>query len=137
MHSRLIIPARFLSLIAHLVIIIVLFWSKDTIINNCTSSNVNEESLSSQKNTELIVGFTFSLFLLTCELFGHLSGLSMFVDLPGLLSTFLHVSASVCLCLYWTLMWQCDTFWYIFAFGSVVPFFSEVVTILAVIRLRL
>ncbi|PIO34282.1 hypothetical protein AB205_0072430, partial [Aquarana catesbeiana] len=68
------IPARFLTLLAHLVIVVTIFWSR-----------VSASLLSRRLSYWLIVALSVTLGMFVIELAGFLSGVSMFNNTQSLL----------------------------------------------------
>ncbi|KAJ8387892.1 hypothetical protein AAFF_G00149270 [Aldrovandia affinis] len=152
---------RFLTLTAHLVIVITIFWSRESNVLACLPLEFTQEEFNTQ-DTQLVVGLSVTLGLFAVELAGFFSGVSMFNSSQGLLSIAAHVSASVSLLfflfeqwpchMYWWIFgffsasiclsffvfqkWECWTYWFIFAFCSVIPALVEVFLFIAVFGLK-
>ncbi|XP_058870517.1 transmembrane protein 107-like isoform X3 [Acipenser ruthenus] len=109
------VPARFLTLTAHLVIVITIFWSRDSNVLACLPLQYTQEQYQA-RDTELIVALSVTLGLFVVELAGFLSGVSMFNSSQSLLSLAAHCSASVCLSFFVFQQWECWTYWYMFGF---------------------
>ncbi|ELU14885.1 hypothetical protein CAPTEDRAFT_96181 [Capitella teleta] len=77
------VPARFLCMIAHLVLTIVILLSRDSNVKACLPLNYSPNEYDS-KDTEfpsrLIVGLSVALGLLVFELVGFMGGISMFMS---------------------------------------------------------
>ncbi|XP_069502567.1 transmembrane protein 107 isoform X2 [Ambystoma mexicanum] len=129
------VPSRFLTLLAHLVIVITIFWSRENNVLACLPVTYTPEQFTS-KDTELIVALSITLGLFVVELAGFLSGVSMFNNTQSLISLVAHSSASVCLSFFVFEKWECFTYWYIFGFCSVLPAFIEVILFIAVFGLK-
>ncbi|KPP57247.1 hypothetical protein Z043_125052, partial [Scleropages formosus] len=141
------VPARFLTLTAHLVIVITIFW--------------------------LVVALSVTLGLFFIELMGFFSGVSMFNSSSltpalcnkstlNLLASAAHASASIALlfflfeqwscAIYWWIFafcsasvclsffvfqqWECWTYWFVFAFCSALPAVVEILLFIAVFGLK-
>uniref|UniRef100_A0A8K9X1G5 Transmembrane protein 107 n=1 Tax=Oncorhynchus mykiss TaxID=8022 RepID=A0A8K9X1G5_ONCMY len=91
------VPARFLTLTAHLVIVILV-----TVIVLI--------------GPQLVVALPVTMGLFAIELAGFFSGVSMFNCTQGLLSTAAHASASVALLFFLFEQWACEIYWWILAF---------------------
>ncbi|XP_043087286.1 transmembrane protein 107 isoform X2 [Puntigrus tetrazona] len=111
------VPARFLTLAAHLVIVITIFWSRDNNIQSCLPLEFTEEQFKAE-DTRLLVALSVTLGLFGIELTGFLSGASMFNSNQALLSLVSHSSACVSLSCFVFQRWPCWTYWIIFSFCS-------------------
>ncbi|XP_069073593.1 transmembrane protein 107 isoform X1 [Pleurodeles waltl] len=129
------VPSRFLTLIAHLVIVITIFWSRNNNVLACLPVNYTPEQFTS-RDTELVVALSITLGLFVVELVGFLSGVSMFNNTQGLISIAAHASASVSLLFFLFEQWDCSIYWWIFAFCSVLPAFVEIILFIAVFGLK-
>nr|XP_033781288.1 transmembrane protein 107 isoform X6 [Geotrypetes seraphini] len=115
------VPSRFLTLIAHLVIVITIFWSR---------------VLPVHPSKIMIVALSVTLGLFAVELVGFLSGVSMFNNAQSLLSLCAHCSASICLSFFVFQKWECFTYWYILGFCSALPACIEIILFIAVFGLK-
>ncbi|XP_053426577.1 transmembrane protein 107 isoform X1 [Nycticebus coucang] len=109
------VPSRFLTLLAHLVVVITLFWSRESNILACLPLRFTSEEYEKQ-DIQLVVALSITLGLFAVELAGFLSGVSMFNSTQSLISIGAHCSASVALSFFIFERWECSTYWYIFAF---------------------
>lgn len=121
------IPARFMLLIAHLVLAIILFSSIEENIVACLPEG---STITDAKRTEFIVGLALTIGLISIELLGFISGVSMFMPTQDMISIFAHCSGTVALAFFIFEAWPCTTFWWIFGFCSVFPAFTEILSIL-------
>ncbi|VDP36423.1 unnamed protein product [Soboliphyme baturini] len=71
------VPTRFLAMTAHLVAIIILFWSKDSYVQSNFVGNVNAQEYA-KKSTEFTIALSASLVCLLVEIVGFFAGFSMF-----------------------------------------------------------
>ncbi|XP_076472548.1 transmembrane protein 107-like [Babylonia areolata] len=126
------VPARFLTIIAHLIIVIVIFWSRDENIKSCLPENYTTTQYD-DKDMELIIGLSVTLGLFLLELIGFMGGLTMFFPFQSLLSTVAHTGAAVALSYFLFDTWPCDWYWYVFGFCSAFPAFTEIVSIMGVL----
>uniref|UniRef100_A0A3P9I4X7 Transmembrane protein 107 n=3 Tax=Oryzias TaxID=8089 RepID=A0A3P9I4X7_ORYLA len=108
------IPARFLTIIAHLVIVITIFWSRENNVKACLPLEFTQEQYDTE-DRKLVVALSATLGLFAIELAGFFSGVSMFSSSQGLLSLAVHCSASVSLSFFVFEQWECWTYWVIFA----------------------
>ncbi|XP_033958921.1 transmembrane protein 107 like isoform X2 [Pseudochaenichthys georgianus] len=129
------VPARFLTLTAHLVIVITIFWSREHNVKACLPLDFTQEQYDDE-DMKLVVGLAVTLGLFAVELAGFFSGVSMFNCSQGLLSLAVHCSASVSLSFFVIEKWECWTYWVIFAICSVLPAFVEMFLFIAVFGLK-
>ncbi|XP_034030645.1 transmembrane protein 107-like isoform X2 [Thalassophryne amazonica] len=129
------VPARFLTIIAHLVIVITIFWSRDNNVKASLPLEFTTEQYE-QEDRKLVVALSVTIGLFAVELAGFFSGVSMFNCSQGLLSLVVHCSASVSLSHFVFEKWECWTYWVIFAFCSVLPAFVEILLFIAVFGLK-
>ncbi|XP_029437332.1 transmembrane protein 107 isoform X3 [Rhinatrema bivittatum] len=129
------VPSRFLTLVAHLVIVITIFWSRENNVLACLPPTYTKEEYSS-RDTEMIVALSVTLGLFAVELAGFLSGVSMFNNTQSLISLSAHCSASISLSFFVFQKWECFTYWYILGFCSALPAFIEVILFIAVFGLK-
>uniref|UniRef100_A0A8D2CUF7 Transmembrane protein 107 n=1 Tax=Sciurus vulgaris TaxID=55149 RepID=A0A8D2CUF7_SCIVU len=109
------VPSRFLTLLAHLVVVITLFWSRDSNIQACLPLRFTPEEYEKQ-DIQLVTALSVTLGLFAVELAGFFSGVSMFNSTQSLISIGAHCSASVALSFFIFERWECTTYWYIFVF---------------------
>ncbi|XP_073794587.1 transmembrane protein 107 like isoform X2 [Danio rerio] len=125
------VPARFLTLIAHLVIVIIIFWSREYSVRACLPLDYTNEEYTAE-DTRLVVALSVTLGLLAIELVGFLCGISMFNNNQALLSIGCHSSGSVALLFFMFEQWTCSIYWWIFSFCSVIPALYEMVIVVVV-----
>ncbi|KAL2765799.1 transmembrane protein 107 isoform 1 [Daubentonia madagascariensis] len=135
------VPSRFLTLLAHLVVVITLFWSRDSNILAGLPLRFTPEEYEKQDThplplCRLVVALSVTLGLFAVELAGFLSGVSMFNSTQSLISIGAHCSASVALSFFIFERWECTTYWYIFAFCSALPAVTEMALFVAVFGLK-
>ncbi|XP_030622530.1 transmembrane protein 107 isoform X2 [Chanos chanos] len=123
-----IVPARFLTLIAHLVIVITIFWSRSNNVQACLPLDFSEEEYNTE-DTRLVVALSVTLGLFGVELAGFFSGVSMFNHSQSLLSLAAHCSASICLSFFVFQKWECWTY-------CVIPALCELILFIAVFGLK-
>nr|XP_020493094.1 transmembrane protein 107 isoform X1 [Labrus bergylta] len=129
------VPARFLTITAHLVIVITIFWSRENNVTACLPLDFTPEQYENE-DRKLVVGLAVTLGLFAIELVGFFSGVSMFNCSQGLLSAGVHASATVALLFFLFEQWDCDIYWWILVICSVLPAFVEVVLFIAVFGLK-
>jgi len=104
------IPARFLVMIAHLVIIITMFWSLTPNVQACLPVPYTAEEFNNAE-TFLIVLLSITLGLFCVELGGFMSGVSMFNVSQSLLSVAAHAGACVALSFFLFDEYACSDYW--------------------------
>ncbi|XP_048471406.1 transmembrane protein 107 like isoform X3 [Rhincodon typus] len=78
------IPSRFLTLVAHLVIVIDIFWSRENNVLASLPPTYTPHQYQS-RDTELIVALSVTLGMFLIELLGFFSGVSMFNSTQSLI----------------------------------------------------
>ncbi|XP_041843583.1 transmembrane protein 107 like isoform X2 [Melanotaenia boesemani] len=129
------VPARFLTILAHLVIVITIFWSRENNVKASLPLDFTKEQFDAE-DRQLVVALAVTLGLFGIELAGFFSGVSMFNCSQGLLSLAVHCSASVSLSFFVFEKWECWTYWVIFGTCSVLPAFVEILLFIAVFGLK-
>ncbi|XP_013882544.1 transmembrane protein 107 like isoform X2 [Austrofundulus limnaeus] len=129
------VPARFLTIIAHLVIVITIFWSRENNVKACLPLDFTQEQYDTA-DKKLVVGLAVTLGLFAVELAGFFSGVSMLNCSQALLSLAAHCSGSVSLSFFVFERWECWTYWVIFATCSVLPASVELLLFTAVFGLK-
>ncbi|BFZ01442.1 hypothetical protein BsWGS_04481 [Bradybaena similaris] len=129
------IPARFLTIIAHLVLVIVILWTRDENIKMSLPEEYTPSQFES-KNTEFIVALSITLGLFAVELIGFVGGVTMFMSFQGLLSTMAHSAAAITLSYFLFDQWPCEWYWYIFGFCSAFPAVTEAIYIIGILCFR-
>ncbi|CAH0554863.1 unnamed protein product [Brassicogethes aeneus] len=126
------IPARFLILIAHFTICVTLLWNSRESVKSCLPEMITDQAYNSH-HTQLVTGLSVAITMICFELFAFLIGLTMFNSTSALLSVGGHASSCVLLCYFILDSWQCGWFWWIFAFGSVLPILNDVCVVFDVL----
>ncbi|CAL1527270.1 unnamed protein product [Lymnaea stagnalis] len=129
------IPARFLTIIAHLVLVIVIFWTREENIKMCLPEDYKQSDYDS-KDVEMIVALSITLGLFVIELVGFMGGITMFMSFQGLLSTAAHSGAAIALAYFLFDQWPCQWYWYIFGFCSAFPACMEIIYIIGILCFR-
>ncbi|KAF6299965.1 transmembrane protein 107 [Rhinolophus ferrumequinum] len=135
------VPSRFLTLLAHLVVVITLFWSRDSNIQAClpltfTPEEYEKQDIHPLPLCRLVAALSVTLGLFAVELAGFFSGVSMFNSTQSLISIGAHCSASVALSFFIFERWECTTYWYIFVFCSALPAVTEMALFISVFGLK-
>ncbi|XP_006062962.1 transmembrane protein 107 [Bubalus kerabau] len=129
------VPSRFLTLLAHLVVVITLFWSRDSNIQACLPLKFTPEEYEKQ-DIQLVAALSVTLALFAVELAGFFLGVSMFNSTQSLISIGAHCGASVALAFFIFERWECTTYWYIFVFCSALPAVTEMTLFISVFGLK-
>ncbi|XP_069765578.1 transmembrane protein 107 like isoform X4 [Narcine bancroftii] len=129
------IPSRFLTLVAHFLIVINIFWSREDNVLACLPLSYNLHQYQA-RDTELIVALSVTLGMFLIELLGFFSGVSMFNSTQNLISISAHCCGSILLSFFVFEKWECWTYWYIFGFCSALPACIEIVLVVSVFGLR-
>jgi hypothetical protein len=132
LHASGFVPARFLILVAHFVLLVVLLIDRDENIKACLPLDFAAEDYD-RKDAELAAGLAVALALIFVELAGFLSGVSMFSPSVALLSMAAHASASVALAYFCLDVWDCNLYWWVFSLCSVLPALAELMLTLAIL----
>ncbi|PSN38758.1 Transmembrane protein 107 [Blattella germanica] len=77
------IPARFLTLTAHLTIVIVVLWARDENVKACLPFEYDAEDYA-KKDTEMQAGLSVAIVLIGFELLTFLTGITMFMPSTAL-----------------------------------------------------
>ncbi|XP_065066676.1 transmembrane protein 107-like [Rhopilema esculentum] len=132
-NAGIILPARFLCIMAHIIITITIFWSKNANVVACLPLRYTTTEYDT-KDTELTVGLSISLGLLVIELISFFAGVSMFKAGISMLSVICHASAAITLSLFVLNSMDCDAFWYVFGFCCALPTVIEFFAIIGYCR---
>ncbi|XP_005101172.1 transmembrane protein 107 [Aplysia californica] len=129
------VPARFLTLIAHLVLTIVILWTREENIKMCLPDDYTQAEYD-DKDTQMLVAYSVTLALFLVELVGFMGGITMFMPFQGLLSTVAHSAAAIALSYFLFDQWPCQWYWYIFGFCSAFPAVTEIVYMIGILCFR-
>ncbi|XP_043820308.1 transmembrane protein 107 [Dromiciops gliroides] len=129
------VPSRFLTLLAHLVIVITIFWTRDINIQANLPLNFDPEDFEKEES-KLVIALSITLCLFLIELIGFFSGVTMFNSTQSLFSIAVHCSATVSLAFFVFEGWEASTYWYIFTFCSVLPATTEIIMLITVFVLK-
>ena len=135
LHASGLVPTRFLTLIAHLLLTITILISREENVKACLPFEYTENQYE-RKDVELSVGLSVAIGLLGIELLGFFSGISMFSPSVVLLSITAHASASVSLAYFCLDVWDCNLYWWIFGFCCVLPALAEMILMIGVLGLK-
>ncbi|XP_022090254.1 transmembrane protein 107-like [Acanthaster planci] len=114
------IPARFLCIIAHMVVSITILWSRDANLKACLPASYSQEQYDSA-DRGFLAGLILSLIFIVMELAGFMSGVTIFVNMESLFSITAHSVGAVFLSYFLFEVWPCNTYWYMFGCCSAFP----------------
>uniref|UniRef100_A0A672S6P4 Transmembrane protein 107 n=1 Tax=Sinocyclocheilus grahami TaxID=75366 RepID=A0A672S6P4_SINGR len=106
------VPARFLTLVAHLVIVIIIFWSRENSVRACLPLDYTNEEYRLE-DTRYDAEVTPLLFL------KDILGFLMTTESQDL-AIGCHASGSVALLFFLFEQWTCSIYWWIFGFCRVI-----------------
>ncbi|KAI5710523.1 hypothetical protein M8J76_004974 [Diaphorina citri] len=134
-YSNSLIPARFLSLIGHMTILIIIFWSLEESSRKCLRHDQEEDDLIDQMR-RMKWGVSLALAFIVIEFLGFLSGCSMFHPSYAILNIGCHGFAAIVLSLSLLQTYSCSLYWWIFVVCSALPVFIECIIIFNCLVLR-
>ncbi len=136
LHASGLVPTRFLTLMAHLVLCVTLLLAREDNVKACLPFDHTEEQFR-RKDVELSAGLGVAIGLLVIELVGFASGVSMFgAPSVALFSIAAHATASVALSYFALDVWDCSLYWWIFAFCSALPALAELTLMVGVLGMK-
>ena len=124
-----------MTMISHLILCVTVLLSRDANVLACLPFDHKPEEYS-RKNIELAAGLSVAIGLLGIEFIGFLSGLTMFSSSVALLSIITHATASVAMGYFALDVWDCNLYWWIFTFCSVLPALVEIFVMIGVLGLK-
>ncbi|XP_046441917.1 transmembrane protein 107-like [Daphnia pulex] len=129
-----VIPTRFLTLLAHFFILVCLLWDKEENLRLCLLKYDTEYA--GYFHNEYVISLALSLTSVAFEFFGFLCGISMFSELHSLLSIVCHTVAAFMWSISYIEQWDCSSpySWYLFIFCSGLPLTSELAVFISFIR---
>lgn len=129
------IPLRFMVLMGHFVIIVVMLWSREEIVNVCVDWDEPETLVqqTQSKDIELTTAFSLSVACVSIELLCFLTGISMFYPLHSFLCFLCHAFACIGLGMFVIDGWECGLVWWLFALFTLIPALAEVVLISSIL----
>ncbi|XP_032836711.1 transmembrane protein 107-like isoform X2 [Petromyzon marinus] len=130
-----VVPARFLTMVSHLVVVVTIFWSKEVSVLGSLPLEATKAEVTS-KETELTVALSVTIALFAVELLGFLSGVTTLNYTQGLLSVCAHASGSIALSFFLLEGWPLTTYWAVFTFCSALPAAVEVTLIVCAITCK-
>ncbi|XP_050740159.1 transmembrane protein 107-like [Eriocheir sinensis] len=129
------VPARFLTLTSHLVLLVTLLMAREENVLACLPLEYTQVEYN-RRDAEFLGGLVGGIALAALELIGFITGGSMFASLPSIISIACHSGASVSLAYLVLDAWDCRLYWWVFALTSVLPALLEVGVIVNVFMLK-
>ncbi|XP_045125634.1 transmembrane protein 107-like [Portunus trituberculatus] len=129
------IPARFLTLTSHLVLLVTILMAREENVLACLPVEYSSSEYS-LRDGEFLGGLVAGIALTALELIGFITGVSMFASLPSIVSIACHSGASVSLAYLVLDSWDCQLYWWVFALTSVLPALVEVGVMVNVLMLK-
>lgn len=131
-----IIPARFIILILHLFLTIIILWSRSQNLNACMYGEYSQSHYDTL-DVQLIIGVSISFFLFALEFGGFLSAFSITFHWQNVISVVTHAAGIIVLCFYLFDVWCSNYYWYVFGFCCLIPGLTELaVWIMRIIMLQ-
>ncbi|CAH8648403.1 unnamed protein product [Dicrocoelium dendriticum] len=123
------VPTRFLVIMAHLVLCgTLLLDKKSDIIDRSLPKRFSADD-ARRVYHQCLTAFILSVIFLLLELFGFLSGATMFMGTYNLVSVLFHFSGVVATSYFIVERWNIFSYWYIFVGSICIPFVLEIVNI--------
>lgn len=129
------IPARFLTLTSHLVLLVNMLLAREENVKACLPQEYTQMEYN-RRDGELLGGLIAGIALIAIEFIGFVTGVSMFTGLASLISILCHSCASVSLAYMVIDVWDCRMYWWVFGLASVLPTLIEVGVITSVLVLK-
>ncbi|XP_064642318.1 transmembrane protein 107-like isoform X2 [Lineus longissimus] len=123
------VPTRFLCLVAHLIVTIMIFWVRDYNVKASLASGYTQEEYTA-KDTELIIGLSVALGLFALEFIGFFGGISMFMHSQGLISITAHAAGAGALTYFFFWRWTIIDFWMITAWANGLPALLDLIILI-------
>lgn len=128
------IPTRFLTTLAHLLAVLMIFSSKANNIRVALPVTHNADEFN-ELDSELTIGLWLAVACLAIEMIGLFGGYTIFRTGVTLQYILAHFVGCVALTFYMTESWHYSTFWYIFVICSVPPALMELsVMVMSTVR---
>ncbi|KAK7070648.1 hypothetical protein SK128_022703 [Halocaridina rubra] len=129
------IPARFLTLTSHLVLLLNILLAREENVKACLPLEYTPDDYR-RRDGEFLGGLIAGIALLSVEFIGFVTGVSMFTGLASLISILCHSGASISLAFMVIDVWDCRMYWWVFGLCSVLPTLIEVGVITSVLILK-
>lgn len=129
--SRELFPAKFLCLIGHMSLVIVIFFVKeDNIFAGISYSAVKYDAEYNEARDSLLSALSLSIIFLLFELSVLLVGVTLLFPSVTIASIGFHSLGIVFLVWYFLLSWRYQVIWAIWMFTCIVPFAIELITLI-------
>jgi len=121
-----VVAARFVILIIHLFLTIIVLLSQSNNVNACMRSGSFSQGRYSLLDTQITIAVSISFGLFCVEFIGILFSLSLFVFLQDIFSMLCHMTGSIVLLVYIFNVWCSGTYWFVFGFCCAAPALTEI-----------
>ncbi|KNC97876.1 uncharacterized protein SPPG_09416 [Spizellomyces punctatus DAOM BR117] len=128
------LPARFLTTIAHFITTLMVFFTKDIYVR--AALPIGDSSQYASYDNSLTAALALSWVCFAIELFGLFSGMTTFNQGAGTLYLWAHTAGIIALIFFVLEGWHYMIYWYIFTFCSALPALIETGLLLLVTLLR-
>lgn len=129
--SQTLFPAKFLCLIGHIAMIIIIFFIKeDNIFAGISYYSVKNDSEYNQAWDSLVAALSLSIIIMLFELSVLLVGVTMQHPFVTVTSIAFHSLGVIFLIWYFLLSWRYQVIWAIWIFTNVIPFTMELCTLI-------
>lgn len=118
------VPARFLILVSHLVLTIIVVLARDNNIVSCMRINYSEMEYASL-DIQVIVATAMSFGLFFLEFAAFIWAFSVTQQWQNLFSVLCHCAGTITLAFYLFDQWCCSRYWYVFGFCCIPPALTE------------
>lgn len=124
--TRSLFPGKFLCLLGHIAMIIVIYFVKeDNIFAGIPYSAEKDDSDYKDAKDSLLAALSLSILLMLCELIVLLFGVTMQYAVVSIVSITFHSLGLVFLIWYFLLSWRYQVIWAIWALTNFVPLSTE------------
>ena len=129
--SQELFPAKFLCLIGHMFMIIVIYFAKeDNIFAGISYSAVKYDSEYKLASESILAALSLSIIFLVFELSVLLVGVTMLQPSVTITSIAFHCLGIIFLIWYFLLSWRYQVIWAIWIFTCIIPFTVELFTLI-------
>lgn len=124
--TRSLFPGKFLCLLGHIAMIIVIYFVKeDNIFAGIPYSAIKDDSDYDEAKDSLVAALSLSIILMLCETIILLFGVTMQYAVVSIISITFHSLGLVFLIWYFLLSWRYQVIWSIWVFTNLVPLSIE------------
>lgn len=129
--SKELFPAKFLTLVIHIGMVLVIFFvTEDNIYAGISYSAAKSDSEYNKAGNSLLAALSLSLIFMMFELSVLLIGVTLQYPVVSILSISLHTLGIIFLVWYFLLSWRYDVMWSISVLTSFTPFCIELSTLI-------